>query len=350
MCKIARAKKIMKPRLDIHFSVSQRLRFVFGKPYEPTDDEFLLNHNRSAIVLALKALHLGDKAGIGTMAYNCHTLMNAIEQSGCQPVFVDVNDDLTINMEDLQRKISQISTLIVTHLFGIVNNVQAIKEEFPNLIIIEDCAHAYGIKHLYGDFAAFSTGQGKFPSIGDGGVLLVRNELYKSRVISLYDDLPEYSRLQSAMLFLKMLMQSWLNSRLVYSWLTLPLKQRRSVVSGKEVILPKKMCKGIRAIYSEEIGHVPQNIARRVENVEKLKMQTVLKDNAIQSLVGINAFMLVIRCQYPERLQKKLRALGLDSATHFSNALVWAKEFGYCSGDCPNTEKMINQLLMIPTY
>ena len=63
-----------------------------------------------------------------------------------------MDDDLRIDKGDLKRKSSQLSALIVTHLFGIVNDVCAIKKEFPQLVIIEDCAHAYGIDRLYASY------------------------------------------------------------------------------------------------------------------------------------------------------------------------------------------------------
>ena len=340
----------MKSRIETHFSLKQQILFLKGVACNSEEDEFLLDHSRSGIFLALKALQLPHHAGVGMMAYNCHTVMNAISQADCIPVFIDVNDDLTIDIDDLTRKSKCISVLIISHLFGIVNDVQKIQQRFPGLIVIEDCAHAYGIKELFGDFATFSFGQGKLPSIGDGGSLLVRNELYKSRVFSLYDGLQEYKKVQSIKLFLKMMIRSWLNSPLVYGWLTLPLKLRRSIASGRETIVPKKMCKGIKAIYHEERECVSSSIEKRNNNAEHLKTLPILNEEGTYLIMGINAFMLVVRCQCPERIRSGLKSIGLDSATHFSNSLVWAKEFGYSMGDCPNTEKLIGELLMIPTY
>lgn len=339
----------MKPRLDIDFTSRQQLIYFRGKPYTPSKNEFLLNHSRSAIFLALKALNLPPSSGVGMMIYNCHTVMNAVEQSGCVPVFLDVGDDLTLDMEDLKRKSKQFSVLIVTHLFGLVNDVKKIKESFPELVIIEDCAHSYGIDNLYGDFATFSIGQGKLPSIGDGGLLVVRNDCYHGRVASLYDKLPNYSLAQSTKLFVRLLLRSWMNSRIIYGWLTLPLKQKRPMVSGKEAIVLKKMCKGISAVYAAEKSRVPAIIECRKQKAGEMRALLSTSDVS-QVLVGINAFMLVVKSRHPVDLKKELRRKRIDSATHFANALLWAKEFGYQNGSCPNTEKMLNCLLMVPTY
>lgn len=339
----------MKPRIECNFSISQQVRFAFGKDYVPDESEFLLNNSRSALLLALHALQLPVGTGVGMMVYNCHTVMNAIGQAGYTPVFIDVDDNLNLDFRDLERKVDRMSALVVTHLFGIVNDIQPIRKAFPELVIIEDCAHAYGIGNLYGDFATFSVGQGKLPSIGDGGLLLVRNGKYYDKVVAQYDVLPEYSTGQSVKLFLRLLLRSWMNCRLVYGWITLPLKQRHSIASGKETIVPRKMCKGISSIYAVEMQEMKEIIKHRKQNAEEMCIMLRSADFQ-QTMVGINAFMLVVMSDRPKKLQKDFRAKGIDSATHFANSLTWAKEFGYSHGSCPNAEKIVNRLLMLPTY
>lgn len=320
-----------------------------GRPYNPCDKEFLLNHGRSAIVLALFALDLPNETGVGVLAYNCHTVMNAVEQAGCVPVFIDVKDDLTIDVDDLRRKRCQISALVVTHLFGIVNNVESIRKEFPDLIIIEDCAHAFGIEMIYGDFVVYSFGQGKLPSIGDGGLLVVINEKYKNKVLSLYEKLPSYSIRESLGLFMKMELLSILHRPWLYGWFTLPLKQRKSRIKSKEVIRPMKMCKGISAIYAVEKRNIQEVVERRKSNAQ-IMTGFLRKYNVKDCFLGCNAFMLVAHCENPAELEKKLHEKGIDSATHFANSIRWAAEFGYKEGQCPHSEYLVKHLLMIPTY
>ena len=339
----------MKPRLEICFSFSQQTAFLFGQKYTPTESEFLLNHARSGILLALNAMGLPQGTGVGVMVYNCHTVMNAVEQAGCKPVFLDVTDELTLDLDDLRKKSGQIEALIVTHLFGIVNNVKAIKAEFPELLIVEDCAHAYGIDKLYGDFAIFSIGQGKLPSIGDGGILKVLNDRFKGSVEKLFGGLTDYSKLQSSMLFLKLWAKSLLYSHLIYGWLSLPVKNKRSVASGKEAIALKKMCRGISAVYAIEKDQAVEKIVRRKQRATEV-LEAIRPFGISTFYLGCNAFMLVVSCESPAKLQKELAKQGVDSATHFANAIHWATEFGYASGQCPNAEKIIKHLLMIPIY
>ena len=338
----------MIPRLEIHFSLPEQGTFLFGRPYVPQDREFLLNHARSGILLSLQATGLPAGSRVGVMVYNCHTVMNAVAQAGYEPVFLDVTDGLALDMEDLSRKAEGLSALVVTHLFGIVNDVQRIRALYPGLVIIEDCAHACGLSDLYGDFAVFSIGQGKLPSIGDGGILLVLNEAFKSRVASLYSALPGYSFSQNARLFLKMCVWSWMHAPIVYQWVTLPVKGKRPASSGKEPIDPKRMSRGISAVYARKRPQIPALIELRKKNAREL--MAALPTGATCARVGENAFMLVLSCDDPASVKESFRRKGIDSETHFAHAVDWARGFGYVPGTCPRAERLVGHLLMIPTY
>lgn len=338
----------MIPRLEICFPLVHQRLFVWGKPFEPSEDEYLLNHSRSCIMLALQAAGLPAEAKVGVMVYNCHTVMNAVEQAGFKPVFLDVNENLTLDIVDLRRKAYNLSAIVVTHLFGILNDVERIKDEFPNLVIIEDCAHAYGIGNIFGDFATFSIGQGKLPSIGDGGILKVLNVKYNATVKSLYCSLPGYTKIQKTKLFISICAKSLMHSRYIYGWLTFYLKKIRKIPSGREVIIQKKMCDGISAIFAKEKENVIRLIELRKKNAQCLISS--LPEGVDTYLLGTNAFMLVLLCDNPQKIQTYYRNKGIDTDTHFAHSLQWAKEFGYSSGSCPNAEKLRDRILVLPTY
>lgn len=52
--------------------------------------------------------------------------MNAIYQAGCECVFLDVNDYLQIDDDALSMK--RMDAIVVTNLFGIHNDIDAIKK------------------------------------------------------------------------------------------------------------------------------------------------------------------------------------------------------------------------------
>lgn len=312
----------MIPRLQISFPLRYQKEYWFGRPYSAAENEFLLNHARSGILLALKAAELPADACVGVMVYNCNTVANAIEQAGFRPVFIDVTEELKLDLEDLSQKADGLAALVVTHLFGEVNDVKAIKQKYPHMILIEDCAHAYGIKELNGDFAVFSIGQGKNPSIGDGGILKVLNQKDLQNSNHLFRELPEYTLGQRIKLFIKLWAKAFLYRPFLYNWITLLLKRKCPIRSGKETIIPRKMCRGIRNIY-------------RIER---------------EKVIPRDSFMQVLYCQNPENEKESYRKKGIDTDTHFGLSIQWAREFGYETGDCPNAEKLVNHLLMVPNY
>lgn len=339
----------MKPRVEVDFNAVDRRAYREKSPeYRPQSNEFLLNHARSGLLLALQSLKLPQGSKVGVMVYNCHTVMNAVAQAGCEVVFIDLDDNLRIDRNDLEKKLGGLKALIVTHLFGIVNDVEAIRMQYPQLVIIEDCAHAFG-KEIVGDFGVYSIGQGKLPSLGDGGILLVNNEKYAATVRELYETLPEYSRLDEMKLYCKLFLTNFVHKHLIYGLITSRLKQRKKPQSGKEFIVMRKMSRGVRAMLALRKDAVPEQIKSRLENAEK--ETKVLKDNPLVKNVmcGINAFMLVVRSSGVEALKSHYAQRGVETATHFANSLFWAKSFGY-KGDCPKAEKLVKELLMIPVY
>jgi len=340
----------MKPRLEIKFTPYQRRAFFLGRPFRVEENEFLLNHARSGILLALKSLRLPSGSKVGVMAYNCHTVFNAVTQAGYEPVFVDVNDSMTVDLDDLRSKQGTLSAFIITHLFGIWNDVVSIRQEYPNLPIIEDCAHAYGVNHCYGDFAVFSFGQGKLPSLGDGGLLRVLNSSYVERTRLLYSELADYTPIQSFKLFCRLMGKSLLYRPLLYSCITRPMKLNRSVSSGKGLIVPRKMSQGIASMLEAERRQILHSIVKRQETAMGLIRELDGRQGISEILCGGNAFMLVVRCENPATLATFFKAKGVETATHFAHCLDWASSFGYKTGMCPQTEYLVKHLLMIPTY
>ena len=327
----------MIPRLDIHFNAQERHWFQQGREYSMPKGEYWLNHCRCGIQLALQALDLKPQTGVGMMVYNCHTVMNAIWQAGCKPVFVDVTDSMTIDTEDLARKRKQMQVLIVTHLFGIVNDVKEIKRLYPDLIIIEDCAHCFE-HEIDGEFGVYSVGQGKFPSIGDGGILKVKGDRLKVIGV-LYDFLPSYSQKQEATLYLRLWMKAMMYSKGLY-WLTRKLKQGKSKAVVPTVIPVTRMSRGIANMLTNKREEHSAAAQERIRNAQKIK----------NALIGENAFMAVVRCEDPMALKASYATKGIETETHFKHCIEWARVFGYNDGDCPNAEKLTQKVLMIPTY
>ena len=335
----------MIPRIDIRFPIKRQIQFWQGKQYEPSDGEYLLNHARAGIVLALRA-SLPHGGRVGVVAYNCHTVANAVVNAGCTPVFVDVTEDLTMDMKSVP---ADLDAIVVTNLFGIRNDIAAIRKRCPKAVIIVDNAHGYGLP-VEGDFTVYSINQGKFPALGEGGILIINLKSaiinHKFLIDSMYESLPKYNLLGQLNLFCSMLIKAIAYSRCVYG-LTIKMK-KASHPNVHEPVVMKQMAPGIRRLYQAWLPNAEKEIAEQCKNA--MVMSERMKVLGNECIVGENAFMLIAKTQDPAALQAWFAERGVETATHFSRAIDWAKEFGYVAGTCPNTEKSVLELLMVPTY
>lgn len=142
--------------------------------------------------------------------------VNPVRYLGAEPIFMDCDDTLCIDVEKLKEfcekecdlvngklinKISKkhIKALIVVHVFGNNANMEAIMEIAKkfNLKVIEDATEALGTKYIsgkykdkflgtIGDFGVFSFNGNKIITTGGGGILVSKNidSLNKAKYLS----------------------------------------------------------------------------------------------------------------------------------------------------------------------
>lgn len=336
----------MQPRLDISFPLHSQHAFWFGKAYTPQAGEYLFNHARTGIVMALRTA-LANGGRVGVLAYNCHTVANAVVEAGCEPVFVDVTEDLHIDTTHLSSL--KMDALVVTNLFGIHNDIEAIRAAQPNAVLIVDNAHGYGLP-AEGDFTVYSINQGKFPALGEGGLLVVNNEQYLASIGQQYTALPTYRISQELKLFTMMFIKAWTHIPCIYGLITRRLKARRGTTYCRESITMRKMANGVSRMYLHALPNIPHAIELRKQNAQTIADKLIRNGLVQNAWYGENAFMLIARCKDPQQVQTYFAKHGVETATHFAKAIEWAKQFGYTDGACPMAERLTNELIMIPTY
>jgi len=337
----------MLPRINISFSLRRQWLFAFGKPYTPQSNEFLVNHARTGLLIALRALGLPPNSRVGVMAYNCHTVAEAVVQAGCKPVFIDVTDALQLDTTDLHKKASDMDALIVTHLFGIENDIASIRKIIKDVPVIEDCAHAGGKAHNAGDFAVYSIGQGKLPSIGDGGILVVNNKRWLHTIEQIYNNVLSYTVWQEMKLWMRLWIKAVLYAPVIYDFITYRIKQKRSEAEHS-AIDARRMSKGVSAIYNAEIQTVASQI--KIQRKNAAYWSEKVKDLVDSTIVGDNAFMLLVHTKNVDAVKSWFDKYGIETATHFVHTIDWAEDFGYQRRACPMAEKLTKELLMVPTY
>ncbi len=141
-----------------------------------------LNSCGSAMFVALRAA--GVKPGDAVLS-NCFTLApvpGAIAHAGARPVLVDVADDYTIDLDDLERKArsSAARILLLSHMRGHICDMQRLAAicQRHAVQVIEDCAHTMGAgwsgkaTGTWGIAGCFSLQSYKHANSGEGGLLV----------------------------------------------------------------------------------------------------------------------------------------------------------------------------------
>ncbi|MFA6808864.1 MAG: DegT/DnrJ/EryC1/StrS family aminotransferase [Eubacteriales bacterium] len=355
----------MIPKINVHFSLytaGKAFIEVLQRKPTPTPQEnfFFINHARTGLRIALTALQLPPNSKIGVGMYNCYTVMNAIKKAGYIPVFIDVTNDFLLDIQDLKKKNKDISALIVTHLFGIPNNMDEITYICQNIPIIEDCAHAYLSKDssgvlvgMRGDCSVYSIGQGKFPSIGDGGILQVNNAKLLPIVEQEYSKLANSTLKQEIMAIAQSVVKSVLHKPFIYRFV-LPLKrksQEKKMSENTYGHTEKHIYSYVLSLYKKEKPRVTTYLKKQQNNVRRLlPILENIKDVYVPCIDtdNNNCFMLPFVCEDRISLIRNCEKNGIEIAPHFSKCIEWGHLFGYTLGDCPNAEKLAQQMLVIP--
>jgi len=146
---------------------------------------------RVGIYSILKSLKIGKGDEVIIAGYTCVVVPNAVIYANAKPIYVDIDNNYNINLNDLKNKINKKTrAIIVQHLFGnFDDNIQKIKEitKRKNIVIIEDACQALGTEYKgkkagnFGDVAFFSLDYSKIITTGQGGILVTDNtKLYES--------------------------------------------------------------------------------------------------------------------------------------------------------------------------
>lgn len=320
---------------------------------------FYLNYARSGLLLALKSLHLPKGSKVGVMMFNCHTVANAIELAGYQPVFIDVTNNFTLDLEDLKRKRGTMSAIIISHLFGFYSDVDGVRVICPNIPVIEDCAHAYlsldnedKLVGYKGDFSCFSLGLGKFPSIGGGGILRVNNLNYLTIIKRDFKSLKS----PSFIFELTLLIRDFCKSTLAHSvWLEILFNFFKSNDTKDNVIHHKvtRMPKSMYRLYAINIDKFyffvekQRQITKRLLSVLANKKDIIIPDVIIKRN---NCIMLPILVQNRSELVRKLCDNNLYFSEQYQNVKTIMSRFGYVKDSCPNAEFISETNLIIPSH
>ena len=148
-----------------------------------------------ALHLALLSLGIGkgDEVIVPTLTYIAS--VNSIAYTGATPVFVDsLASNWQMDPDDVRRKITpKTKAIMAVHLYGNICDMVRLKQiaKEHNLFLIEDCAEAFGSKlnnkhaGTFGDIGTFSFFGNKTITTGEGGMVIINDEILYKKTLHL---------------------------------------------------------------------------------------------------------------------------------------------------------------------
>ena len=144
-----------------------------------------VNSCSEAIQLALAASGVAAGSKVLVPGFTFTAVPSAIVLLGAEPVFVECNADYRIDPEDLRRKITpETRVLLLSHMRGYISDMDAIVSicDERGVTLLEDAAHALGGRWrnkaigTIGKAGCFSFQSNKIINTGEGGVLVTDDE------------------------------------------------------------------------------------------------------------------------------------------------------------------------------
>ncbi|NQT72543.1 MAG: DegT/DnrJ/EryC1/StrS family aminotransferase [Chloroflexi bacterium] len=285
-----------------------------------------------ALILSLKALGIGHGDEVITTSNTFIATVGAIAMTGARPVFVDNNDEYTIDVQKIETAITPNTKAIVpVHLTGNPADMSTIMEiaQKHNLVVVEDAAQAILAaidgRHVgsWGETACFSLHPLKNLNIwGDGGVIVTRSEdLYKrlrlirNHGLSTRDEVVMFGH----------------NSRL----------------DTLQALVANRLIGEVNLITNTRIG----NARKFDESFADLSEYIVLPPRKPNVKQVYHTY--VIRSIYRDGLMKYLIDNGIRAKIHYPIPVHLQKAaayLGYKLGDFPVCEQHCNEVITLPVH
>ena len=348
------------------------------KKYLGVRHAYSFNSGRSSLMAILNALELPKGSGVLLQALTCNAAVNPIRWAGCEPVFVDCDQNYNLSVQDLKKKISPFCrAVMVQHTFGLPADIEEIKKicDENSLILIEDCAHSLGATYggkpvgTFGKAAFFSLSRDKVISCVYGGIAVTDDDDLAQKILKFQQECgyPD---------------NDWTKQQLTHPILMEKMVLPYYALGGKFLLRcfqwSHVLSKAIH--WKEKRGLVPDYFPKRLPNA-----LAILALNQFMKLDKFNSYRQKIAHLYFEALKDSMFALpptpvGRDqiflrfTLRHDNAALIikkaWTQNLllgdwyrtpvdpfdtlpetvGYKKGSCTNAEALAGKMINLPTH
>ena len=166
------------------------------KEYMGSDYCILMTSGMAALTSALIGLGVGPGDEVIVPAYTYIATALAVTSVGAIPVIADIDETLTLDVNDFEKKISEHTKAVIpVHIMGFPCKMDSICEvaKKHGVAVVEDACQSIGGKFggrflgSIGDAGAFSFNYYKVLTAGEGGALITNNKTIFERALIYHD-------------------------------------------------------------------------------------------------------------------------------------------------------------------
>lgn len=361
-------------------AVLENFRAAFAESLDiDASSVMLFGSGRSALYALTMSLDLPSDAEVLLPGYTCVVVPNVFLHLGLPVRYVDIasgrwNPDA---MSIAQAITPRTALVVLPHNFGLcMEGIESLRDRFPDVVFVEDAAHAWGSRDVKGRMAGtraqaafFSFEYSKPLTTGTGGALVLNDMALRERFAASQPALHMPSRSQV------------LRQILTLAWHRFGQSAPNAVMRGLTALLKRPaQAAGVVARTSDEelsgaampdytVGLSPWSAAlglqqlRRAETVWAARRnQTAVYDAILAKAPG---WMLPMHgedevlLRYPVRINDRaqravvmsgLEALGIVPGVWFDDVVhpAGSMRYGYEAGSCPEGEATARAVLNLP--
>ncbi|MFM9984162.1 MAG: DegT/DnrJ/EryC1/StrS family aminotransferase [Flavobacteriales bacterium] len=283
-----------------------------------------------SLEILLKAMGIGSGDEVIVPALSWISTSESVSSIGATPVFVDVDDNLLIDLNLVEAKINaRTKAIIPVHLYGNPVDMDRLMEiaNKHGLKVMEDCAQSHGAKvrgkqvGSFGHCASYSFYPGKnLGAYGDAGAMTTSDDRIAeiSRAISNHGQQGKHNHI---------------------------MEGRNSRMDGMQ-----------GAILSAKLPYLAAWTEARIKNAQRynsLFNHPDLKLPSVPDYAQHVFHLYVIRIKRRQELMEFLKVNGIETSVHYPIPLPLMpcyKKFGYAPSDFPVAAQAASEILSLPMY
>lgn len=298
--------------------------------YVGTDYCVGLNSGLDALILAIRALGIGNDDEIIVPANTYIATVLGITENHATPVFVEPDEYYNIDVKKIKEKITpRTKAILVVHLYGQACNMTAVMEiaKKYHLYVIEDCAQAHGATWdgkkvgSFGDVGCFSFFPTKnLGAFGDGGAITTNSAEIAEKVQKLrnYGSVIKYHH----------------------------------EIEGVNSRLDEMQA----ALLSVKLKHLDELTAERVSVAERYcnEIKNPMVNLPLCRELATHVYHLfVVRVKERDRFQEYLKQQGIDTQIHYPippHKSECYAQYAWSKVTLPVTEQNADEIISLPLY